>query len=97
MADDTPDGYERIPIADWDALADALRRIAGGTVASSGDEIRLASGRATFTVTREGGVDAGMPLHEFATENVEALSVDTERGRIGVHGEGELTYEFRVP
>jgi hypothetical protein len=99
MSDDSPvpEGYERVPIDDWAGIKDALGRITGGTVESSSDEIRLASGRAAFTVTREGGVDAGMPLHGFEREGVEALYVDADRGRIRVYGPDELAYEFRNP
>jgi hypothetical protein len=99
MSDDSPvpEGYERVPIEDWDGIEDALRRIAGGTVESSNGEVSLVSGSATFTVTREGGVDAGMPLHAFERESVEALYVDADRGRIRVYGPDGLAYEFRTP
>ena len=99
MSDDSPvqEGYERVPIEDWGGIEDALGRITGGTVESSSDEIRLVSGSATFTVTREGGVDAGMPLHAFEREGVAALYVDADRGRIRVYGPDGLAYEFRIP
>jgi len=93
----TPEGYERVPIADWTEIEDRLRRMATGAIEVSDSEIRLASGSATFTVTRDGGVDAGMPLHGFEKGDVRALHVDTDRGRIRVHGPDGLAYEFRVP
>lgn len=93
-----PEAYDRVPLDDWAGIEERLRRVAGpGAVTVSGGEIRLASGSATFTVTREGEIDAGMPLHGFAKGGVDALYVDADRGRIRVYGPGGLAYEFRVP
>jgi len=68
--DHSPDDAERsVRVAAFDALIDALR----SWCEAGGGEFRLETvdravcefDRATFAVTREGRVDAGMPLHEF--------------------------------
>jgi hypothetical protein len=93
-----PEEYERVPIEDWTGIEERLRRTAGeAAVDASETGISLRSGRATFTVTREGAIDAGMPLHGFAKERVDALYVDADRGRIRVYGPDGLAYEFRIP
>jgi hypothetical protein len=91
-----PAGYTRVPIADWAALERHLRAI-GGAVETTDEAIRMESGNAHVTVTREGDVDTGMPLHAFEREGVTALYVDTDRGRIRVYGPDGLAYEFRNP
>jgi hypothetical protein len=93
-----PEGYERVPIEDWSAIEEHLRRAAGRDAIEASDaEISLHSGSARFVVTTEGDVNTGMPLHGFATEGVDALYVDAVRGRIRVYGPNGLDYEFRIP
>jgi hypothetical protein len=93
---DVPEGYVRVPIDDWEKLERHLREV-DGSVETVDGVIQLRSGSAQFTVTREGDVDTGMPLHAFEREGVEALYVDTERDRIRVYGPEGLAYEFRSP
>ncbi|MFB6296709.1 MAG: hypothetical protein ABEH66_07735 [Halobacteriales archaeon] len=97
---DTPDpeGYERVPIEDWGAIESHMRRIAGrGSIETSDVEIAVRSGSARFAVTRDGEVDAGMPLHAFETGDIDALYFDHGRDRIRVYGSEGLAYEFRKP
>jgi len=97
---DTPDpeGYERVPIDDWAGIESHMRRIAGrGSIETSDAEIAVQSGSARFAVTRDGGIDAGMPLHAFEKGDIEALYFDHGRDRIRVYGSGGLAYEFRKP
>ncbi|NHN48346.1 hypothetical protein G9464_12160 [Halostella sp. JP-L12] len=91
------DDYERVPIADWAAVEDHLRRFAeGGELSRSDEGVAVTVGSARLTVTRDGRVEAGMPLHEFEDGGVEALYVDHDGGRIRIEG-GDRSYEFRKP
>jgi hypothetical protein len=97
---DTPDpeGYERVPMEDWEAIEEHLRRIADrGALEASEEEVVVRAGSARFGVTRDGGIDAGMPLHGFEKGDVEALYVDHDGDRIRVYGPDGLAYEFRKP
>ena len=91
-----PEGYTRVPIADWATVERHLRRLPG-SVETTAQEIRIRSGNAQFAVTRGGRVDTGMPLHAFERDGVDALYVDADQGRIQVRGPTGLAYEFRVP
>jgi hypothetical protein len=93
---DVPEGYVRVPIDDWAELERHLREV-DGSVETADGVIQLRSGDAQFTVTREGDVDTGMPLHAFEREGVDVLYVDAERDRIRVYGPEGLAYEFRSP
>lgn len=88
-----------MPVEEWDRLVDHLRRFAGdGDVSADAERIAVEAGAARFAVTREGAVDAGMPLHSFSKGSVAALSFDHDRGRIRVEDDGgDLVYEFRRP
>lgn len=91
------DDYERVAIEDWDALADHVRRFAeDDEVSESGEGIEVTVGTARFSVTKDGRVSAGMPLHDFEDGGVEALYFDHERGAVRVEG-GDRSYEFRKP
>lgn len=93
------DGYERIPIADWDAMRSALEAFAaGGTVESDGEALTVRTGSAHLTVTPDGTVTTGMPLHGFEATGVEAVFVDAEGGRIQISDDDRgVAYEFRRP
>lgn len=90
-------GYERIPVSEWDRLASALAELDRADVTVGDDRIELASGSARLAVTREGGVEASMPLHEFRREGIDALYVDRGAGRVQVRADDGLEYEFRNP
>ncbi|WP_137286438.1 hypothetical protein [Halorussus salinisoli] len=91
------DDFERVPVEDWNAIADHLREIAAdGEVSESGEGIEITVGSATFLVTKDGRVSAGMPLHDFEDGGVEALYFDHDADAIRVEG-GDLSYEFRKP
>jgi tetrahydromethanopterin S-methyltransferase subunit G len=93
---DVPDAYTRVAIEDWEELERRLREVEGSVETVDG-VIQLRSGDAQFTVTREGDIDTGMPLHAFEREGVEALYVDADRDRIRVYGPEGVAYEFRSP
>lgn len=92
----TDGGYDRIPLSEWDRLASALADLDRADVTVGDDRIELRSGSARLAVTREGGIEASMPLHDFRREGVDALYVDRETGRVQVRTDG-LEYEFRNP
>ncbi|USZ69493.1 hypothetical protein NGM10_07095 [Halorussus salilacus] len=89
--------YERVPLDDWASVRTHLRDFAeGGAVTESDEGIAVTVGSARFSVTRDGRVEAGMPLHDFEDGGVEALYFDRAHDRIRVEG-GEVSYEFRRP
>ncbi|WP_128477261.1 hypothetical protein [Halorussus pelagicus] len=91
------DDYERVPIEDWNAVADHLREFgAGGELAESDEGIEVTVGSATLLVTKDGRVAAGMPLHDFEDGAVEALYFDHDAETVRVEG-GDVSYEFRKP
>jgi len=90
-------GYERIPLDDRDRLETALSELEGSEVTVGDDRIELESGSARLVVTRDGTVEASMPLHSFASRGIDALYVDTGTGRVQVRDEDGLEYEFRNP
>jgi hypothetical protein len=96
-ADDPNDTSDSIPLTDWHRIESALRDL-HGTVTASDDRIELQSGSARFAVTRDGRVEAGMPLHDLTTGSVTALEFDHERSAIRlVTDDEETAYEFRIP
>ncbi|WP_158055403.1 hypothetical protein [Halorussus halophilus] len=90
--------YERVLISDWHAIVDHLRQFFGtfGAISESDDRLSVAVGNAGFSVTKDGRVTAGMPLHSFEDGAVEALYFDHERDRIRIEGD-DRSYEFRKP
>ena len=91
------DDYERVAIEDWTVIVSHLREFGeGGEVSESGEGIEVTVGNATFLVTKDGRVSAGMPLHDFEDGGVEALYFDHDREAVRVEG-GDLSYEFRKP
>jgi hypothetical protein len=84
----------RVPVSEWAAVERGLRGF-DGEVETDGDRLVLRSGSARFAVTRDGRVEAGMPLHSFSGA-AEALQFDHDEGVIGVSA-GGVDYEFRVP
>jgi hypothetical protein len=92
--------FVRVPLSEWEAVVEHLQRFGEpGSVTVGDDRIRVETGSADLAVTRAGRVETGMPLHDFASEGVDALYVDHERGRVQVRGteESGLEYEFRRP
>jgi hypothetical protein len=90
------DRFERVPLDEWNRLRDVLGRFCSDGVETDGDRLTCGFGVATFTVDRAGDVEAGMPLHGFATSGVEAVGVDDEAGELLVET-GETRYVFRRP
>lgn len=88
--------FERIPLAEWDRLKDALGRFCSGDVESGDGTLTCRAGAATFTVTRDGTVEAGMPLHGFTAAGVTAVGVDVDERELLVETDG-TRYVFRHP
>jgi len=89
--------YERVAIDDWPAVVDHLREFAGdGEVDESDERVEVTVGSASFLVTKDGRVEAGMPLHDFEDGEIEALYFDHDRGTVRVE-DGDRSYEFRKP
>lgn len=94
----TDDRFEFVPVADFERVAAHLAR--WGTVDSDDgddpDHVTARAGAATFTVTRDGDVDAGMPLHELSRGDVTELGFDHDAEEILVRGD-DFRYVFRKP
>ncbi|MFC4448753.1 hypothetical protein [Halorussus aquaticus] len=89
--------YERVPVEDWADVTDHLRELAAdGEVSESDEGVEITVGSATFLVTKDGRVSAGMPLHDFEDGEVEVLYFDHDRGAVRVEN-GDRSYEFRAP
>jgi hypothetical protein len=84
----------RVPVWEWAAVERGLRGF-DGEVEADEDRLVLRAGSARFAVTRDGRVEAGMPLHSFSGD-AETLRFDHDEGVIGVSA-GGVEYEFRVP
>jgi hypothetical protein len=88
--------FESIPIAEWERLEGALRAWCDGPVEADDAAIDCRAGAARFRVTRDGRVEAGMPLHELSREGVDAVGVDPDGRALLLSGEG-VRYVFRHP
>ncbi|WP_435159339.1 hypothetical protein [Haladaptatus sp. DFWS20] len=84
----------RVPISDWDAIADNLHRFAPN-VDTHDAKLIARMGVARFTISRDGHVTAGMPLHDF-DGRADALVFDHNAGAIRIERAG-VTYVFRRP
>lgn len=89
----TDEAFERVPVAEWDRLADRLGAF-DADVTETEAGLTLERGSARFHVARDGRIEAGMPLHEF-DGRVDALLLDPEGGRLRI-ADG-VDYEFRLP
>ena len=96
---DTDDGFERYSIGEWSTLVDALERFAaGGTVTEADRRVTIRAGSSRVTVSADGTVETGMPLHEFESAGIDAVYVDEAAGRLQIREpESGLRYEFRRP
>lgn len=93
----TDGGTERVPLGDWEALADALERFAGPeAVERDGATLSARMGSAHVTLSRDGTVSTGMPLHDFETDAAESLVFDFDTGSLRVITP-DIDYEFRRP
>ncbi|MFB6219150.1 MAG: hypothetical protein ABEH77_08270 [Halobacteriaceae archaeon] len=94
-----PDGgYTEVPIEDWAAVVEHLRRFgAPGEVTVEDGRVAVSVGSSRVAVTRDGRVETGMPLHGFEKAGVETLGFDHDAGRLRVQGADGLVYEFRRP
>jgi hypothetical protein len=96
MSESPDDRYEMVRLAEWERLHDALDRFCNGRVQADAQRIACRMGSATFAVTRDGTVEAGMPLHQFDGEHVDALGFDPDGRSILVTGP-DVRYVFRHP
>ena len=89
--------YERVPIEDWNSVAEHLRELAGDGEADESDEgVEITVGSATFFVAKDGRVAAGTAIHDFEDGSVEALYFDHDREAVRVE-DADRSYEFRRP
>jgi hypothetical protein len=87
----------RIPLDEWDTLTEELRRFGrGGDVTVTADRIRIDFGAAHVVATRDGTLNTGMPLHDFAHDDAAAVVLDHDDGTLAVDADG-VTYTFRRP
>ncbi|WP_318569631.1 hypothetical protein [Salinigranum marinum] len=96
MVIDSDSEFELIPLTEFDRLRDALDRFCAGGVDGDDERIRCRFGGATFSVSRTGAVEAGMPLHGFEAADVEAIGVDPAAGKLLVET-AAARYVFRHP
>jgi hypothetical protein len=91
MADDW------IPLSAFDRVTEELRAFADGApLTETDDAVRVAFENARVEVTRDGRVEAGMPLHDLAAVDATAVAVDHEAGELRVRAEG-VAYTIRRP
>lgn len=88
--------FETIALTEWTRLERALRDWCDGPVTADDDRIDCRPGVARFTITRDGRLEAGMPLHELEREGVASIGVDRDARELLVSGEG-VRYVFRHP
>jgi hypothetical protein len=88
--------FEVIPLTEFERLRDALDRFCAGRVEGDDDRIQCRFGGATFSVSRTGAVEAGMPLHGFEATDVEAIGIDTDDAELLVET-ADTRYVFRHP
>lgn len=86
---------ERLTLDEWDRVVEALTAFAPDAERTEG-RIRAAFGNAHIELTRDGTVSAGMPYHEFSTDQEVTLLFDEEAGEFHVTGEG-IGYTFVRP
>ena len=88
--------FERVPPSEWSRLRSLLDRFCTDGVVVDSDRMTCQCGVASFTVSRDGDIEAGMPLHGFSTTDVETVGVDADRGELLVETAG-TRYVFRRP
>ena len=87
----------RIPLDDWNAILDELRRFGEpGDVATGDDWIRIDFGSARVEVSRDGHVSTGMPLHDFEHDGDADIVVDHDAGSLTIQAD-DARYTFRRP
>jgi hypothetical protein len=92
------DDYTEVAVADWERVVEHLRRFGEpGTVDVEDDRVTVSVGGASATVTRDGRVETGMPLHGFRLEETDVVEFDHDAGHLRVRGPDGLAYEFRRP
>jgi len=92
------DEGRRVAIAEWESLLEHLDRFCGS------GKFTVEDGRATcefpnaqLTVTADGTVEAGMPLHAFECADVDTLRFRHDSGEAVVRTDDHLRYTFRRP
>jgi hypothetical protein len=90
------DRFDMVPVSEWDRLHRSLDDWCRGTVEETGGSLVCETGGARFVVHRDGAVEAGMPLHEFGRDGVDAVGFDYDQRELLVVGD-DLRYVFRHP
>ena len=87
----------RVELDEWETLSTELRRFGrAGDVTISDDRIHIDFGSAHVEVTRDGTLETGMPLHDFAQDNTAAIVLDHDAGTLTVDAD-TVNYTFRRP
>lgn len=87
----------RVQLDEWDTLITELRRFGqAGDVTTADDRIHIDFGSAHIELSRDGTLQTGMPLHDFAHDDTVAVVVDHDAGTLTVDAD-TVTYTFRRP
>lgn len=87
---------QRLAFEDWDRIVEELDRFGAPDVSVGEDRVRLSFDVAHIAVSRDGGFDAGMPLHGVDGETAESIVVDHDADSITLEGP-LFSYTFRRP
>lgn len=94
-------GGRRVAIAEWDTIREHLAEFCDGAAFTADDErVTCEFANARLTVTADGTVEAGMPLHAFERQGIDSLVFYHERGEVVVEAgddDSHLRYTFRRP
>jgi hypothetical protein len=94
-------GGRRVAIAEWETLSEHLEQFCDGAQFSVDAGLATCEfATARFTVSEDGTVEAGMPLHAFEREGVDSLLFYHDRGEVVVEADDDethLRYTFRRP
>jgi hypothetical protein len=90
-----------VATAEWDTVREHLETFCeGAELTADGERVTCEFANARLTVTADGTVEAGMPLHAFERQGVDSLVFHQERGEVVVEAgddEAHLRYTFRRP
>ena len=87
---------DQLRIENWERVVTALKAFGASEVAGEGDEVRLVSGTAHLSVSRDATFTAGMALHDIEGGAAETVVVDHEAGAVTLVGDS-VEYTFRRP
>lgn len=87
----------QITLSDWETLKEELRRFGTTGEVTIGDgRIVVDFGAAHIEISRDGSLETGMPLHDFAQSDISGFVLDHDAGTLTVNT-GDVNYTFRRP